>query len=84
MKRVTITELKARLSYHLRTVEAGTEIEVTVRNRPIARIVPIEGRPRSVLRPPERPFAEIRDRRYPQANWAVDSVDLLLEERQDR
>jgi prevent-host-death family protein len=40
MKRVKIAELKSQLSKHLRAVELGAEIEVTDRERPIARIVP--------------------------------------------
>src|SRR5438876_12166544 len=41
MKRVKIAELKDHLSAHLRSVERGGELEVTDRERPIARIVPI-------------------------------------------
>lgn len=41
MKRVPITELKARLSEHLEAVKAGEEIMVTDRGRPIARLSPI-------------------------------------------
>src|SRR5689334_8589896 len=40
MKRVKIAELKDHLSSHLRAVERGATIEVTDRERPIARIVP--------------------------------------------
>jgi len=43
MKRVKIAELKDQLSRHLREVERGGEIEVTDRDRPIARIVPVTG-----------------------------------------
>lgn len=85
MKSVRIAELKDRLSEHLRAVEGGAEVVVTDRNRPIARIVPVErstSRVR-VLRP-DRDFAEVRDRRRVRAAWAVDSTTLLLEERGDR
>ena len=64
--------------------EAGEEVEVTDRNRPIARIVPVERDGATAIRPPIRPFAAIRDRRYPPAGWTVSSTDLLLQERQDR
>jgi prevent-host-death family protein len=85
MTRVKIAELKDRLSFYLRAVEAGGEVEVTDRNRPIARILPIrETTVASVMSAPVRPFAAIRDRVYPPANWAVGSTELLLEERQDR
>ncbi|MBI4260112.1 MAG: type II toxin-antitoxin system prevent-host-death family antitoxin, partial [Actinobacteria bacterium] len=42
MKRVKIAELKDQLSKHLRAVERGAHVEVTDRDRPIARIVPVE------------------------------------------
>ena len=84
MKTVRIAELKDRLSYHLRAVEAGAEVEVTDRDRPIARIVPV-GRRRGVeLRPPVRSFASIRDRTYPPVDPRIDSTRLLAEERQGR
>ncbi len=85
MKRVKIAELKDQLSRHLRAVEQGGEVEVTDRDRPIARIVPIDGSERSILvRPPTRPFSSVRGKRYTPAGWDVSSTDLLLEERQRR
>ncbi len=85
MKRVKIAELKDQLSRHLREVERGAEVEVTDRERPIARIVPV-GRtgPPLVVLPPKRPFSSLRRKRYPPARWDVSSTDLLLEERQRR
>jgi prevent-host-death family protein len=85
MKRVKIAELKDHLSRHLREVERGGEVEVTDRDRPIARIVPMprEGH-QPALTPPTRSFSSIRRKRYPPARWAVDSTELLLEERQRR
>jgi prevent-host-death family protein len=85
MKRVKIAELRDQLSRHLRTVEQGQEVEVTDRDRPIARIVPI-GRTAGSLdvRPPRRPFSEVRGTRHAPAGWAVSSTDLLMEERQQR
>jgi len=84
MRRIRIADLKDHLSANLRAVEAGETVEVMDRNRPIARIVPINDEPVLVPRPAERPFAEIRDRVYPAANWGVSSLELLLEERGDR
>jgi prevent-host-death family protein len=84
MKRIGVAELKDHLSSHLRAVERGEEVEVTDRNRPIARIVPV-GSSRAVpIAPARRPFSSIRDRRYPPANWPVSSTDLLLEDRRTR
>lgn len=38
--KVSVRELKNRLSEYLRRAEAGEEIEVLSRNRPVARLVP--------------------------------------------
>ncbi len=84
MKRVGVAELKDQLSKHLRAVEAGGEVEVTDRDRPIARIIPVQAHSQLVVRPALRPFSAIRNRRYPPAGWAVSSTELLLEERQGR
>lgn len=85
MKRVKIAELKDQLSKYLRAVERGAQVEVTDRNRPIARIVPVDEDDArvSALRP-KRPFSSIRSRRHKPAKWRVSSTELLLEERQQR
>jgi len=85
MKRVKIAELKDQLSRHLREVERGGEVEVTDRDRPIARIVPVRRAGASVVvLPPKRPFSSVRRRRHAPARWELSSTDLLLEERQRR
>ncbi|MEX0791370.1 MAG: type II toxin-antitoxin system prevent-host-death family antitoxin [Actinomycetota bacterium] len=85
MKQVKIAELKDKLSEHLRAVERGELIEVTDRNRPIARIVPMpDADPLPTLIPPAKDFSMVRDIRHPQARWDIDSTTLLLEERQSR
>jgi prevent-host-death family protein len=87
MKTVKIAELKDRLSEHLRAVERGavSEVIVTDRDRPIARIVPIERqRAGVVIRPSKVPFASIRRLRFKPARWAVSSLELLRQERGDR
>ena len=85
MKRVKITELKDRLSKHLRAVERGAEIEVTDRDRPIARLVPVPRQaPEVRIEPARRPFAPVRDKRCRPARWPVGAVDLLLEDRRKR
>jgi prevent-host-death family protein len=82
MTTVKIADLKDHLSAHLRAVEAGAEIVVTDRNRPIARIVPIaQPAPGVTLKPPTRDFAEVRDLDRVPAAWSVSSTELLLEER---
>lgn len=85
MKRVKIAELKDHLSQYLREVERGGEVEVTDRERPIARIVPANLAAASVeVIPPTRPFSSVRTKRFAPAGWPVSSTDLLLEERQRR
>ena len=85
MKRVKIAELKDHLSEHLRAVERGASIEVTDRDRPIARIVPVpEDEPPVTILPPKRPFAEVRDKPYPPTKWKGDILEVLREERGDR
>ena len=85
MKRVKIAELKDQLSRHLRDVERGGEVEVTDRERPIARIVPVRGSGDPlVVVPPKRDFSTLRRKRHRPARWSVNSTDLLLEERQQR
>lgn len=44
MEKVTIADLKNRLSAYLRKVRAGESVLVLDRNRPIARIEPVRGK----------------------------------------
>jgi prevent-host-death family protein len=84
MRQVGVAELKNNLSRHLRAVEAGAEVEVTDRNRAIARIVRVSSRDDVRIRPANRPFASIRDRRYAPLDTSIDSLALLREERGER
>lgn len=84
MKRVKIAELKDHLSEHLRAVEGGVEMEVTDRNRPIVRLVPAAAAGATVIVPAQRPFKDIRGKRFRPTRWPVCSLDLLLEERGTR
>lgn len=85
MIRVKIAQLKDRLSEHLRAVENGAEVIVTDRNRPIARIVPIDKPGRHIrVVAAKSAFSSVRKKRYPPARWKVSSTELLLEERQQR
>ena len=85
MTTVKIADLKDHLSAHLRAVEAGAEIVVTDRSRPIARIVPMSGPTARVdIIPPKRDFTEVRDLPRQRVNLGVSSTDLLLEDRRDR
>ncbi len=84
MKRVKIAELKSQLSRHLRAVERGAEIEITDRDRPIARLVPVGGHRGAVLQPAKLPVAALRNKRHRPARWPKSSLELLLEDRKRR
>lgn len=84
MKRVKIAELKDHLSEHLRAVEAGVEMEVTDRRRPIVRLVPVSAPGAHVIVPAHRAFAQVRAKRFRPSRWRLRSLDLLLEERGKR
>lgn len=83
MRRVGVAELRNNLSKYLRAVEVGEELDVTDRDRVIARIVPPRIEPVRI-RPARRPFAEIRDRKYEPLNLSIDALTLLREERRER
>ena len=84
MKRVGVAELKDQLSKYLRAVEAGDEVEVTDRDRPIARIVPATAATAVSIRPARRLFKGLRTRTYRRERWPINSTELLLDERQGR
>ncbi len=85
MKTVKIAELKDHLSRHLRAVEAGAEVTVTDRDRPIARIVPVRpATPGVSIIPARTEFAPVRDRQRQPVELGIPSTELLLEERGDR
>ena len=85
MLRVKIAELRDGLSRFLRAVEAGDEIEVLDRHRPIARIVPVPaGEDELQVMEARGSFAEIRGKRYPPSNLPYDVVELLIEDRRKR
>lgn len=85
MKSVKIAELKDKLSEHLRAVEAGEEVIVTDRNRPIARIIPAGlHAPELSIEEPSTSFQNIRTKKWPAARWKLSSKQLLDAERSDR
>jgi prevent-host-death family protein len=84
MKRVKIAELKNQLSRHLRAVERGAEIEITDRDRPIARLIPANRPTASRLQPAELPVSALLERRFRPARWRTSSLELLLEDRRRR
>ena len=81
MKTVAITDLKARLSAHLRAVRRGQSITVLDRTTPVATIVPIEDDGGGlVLR---RPLRALHSAKLPRPlGGDARSLTALLEERQ--
>ena len=86
MKRVLISELKAHLSEHLRSVQAGEPLVVMDRKTPIARIVPYDARSEGlVIRRPKPGAPLLRDVPLPPpVQLDVDIMDILEKERADR
>jgi antitoxin (DNA-binding transcriptional repressor) of toxin-antitoxin stability system len=83
MKQNGIAELKSRLSEFLRLVQGGESIAVLDRNRAIAQIVPIPGRPGLRIRKPAINSPKPNKVRLPKpVTQTIDVVQLLLEERQ--
>jgi antitoxin (DNA-binding transcriptional repressor) of toxin-antitoxin stability system len=83
MRRVRISELKSRLSEHLRAVRSGETISVLDRETPIAEIVPVGKRPTLRIRKPARGTPPPNRVPLPEPlKLNFDIVDLLLEERQ--
>ncbi|MGD0698012.1 MAG: prevent-host-death protein [Terriglobia bacterium] len=83
MRRVRITELKARLSEHLRAVRGGETIAVLDRETPVAQIVPVGEQPILRIRKPATGAPPPNRVPLPKPlKLKVDVVDLLLEERQ--
>lgn len=79
MRNVRVTDLKARLSEHLRAVRQGETVTVLDRSQPIARIVPIaaDSRPPTV-RSPTRTLGSVA---IPPPLPGVGILDALAEER---
>jgi prevent-host-death family protein len=94
MKTTPISELKARLSDYLNQVKSGTEVLVTDRGKPVARIIPISGkrRPRQSLAKMEKEgLLKLGTGKLPQNFWTMPRGDdpqelvlkALLQERGD-
>jgi prevent-host-death family protein len=93
MRRIAISDLKAKLSEEIRRVKAGESIEVTDRGRAVARLVPLPERDDEedlaalvrvgLVRAPAGPLAEDfwRRGRAEDADGLV--LGALLEERGD-
>ncbi|MDW8324827.1 MAG: type II toxin-antitoxin system prevent-host-death family antitoxin [Burkholderiales bacterium] len=74
MSTVTLAEAKAHLSHLLDRVEAGEEVVVTRRGKPIARITP--------LTKPKQPVKSLTEFRRTMPRWRKSSANLLREMRE--
>lgn len=84
IKRVGVASLKNNLSRHLREVEAGSELEITDHDRPIARLIPIQARGAIAIRRATKPFKEVAHTRYPPLTLPINSTELLRQDRDRR
>lgn len=95
MRQASISDLKARLSYYLREVRRGGEIQVLDRGNPVARLVPLsEGASAShrtrreelikdgILRPGTGDASRILD--VPPLELPASVLEALAEDREDR
>lgn len=96
MRRVPISELKAKLSEYLKAVRAGEEVIVTDRGKPVARLAPISGPGEAESR--LRMLVRTGQARPPDVEGGIDTdliaalrprvpdagvIDALLEERRE-
>jgi len=85
MKQVRISQLKSRLSAHLRAVEAGESLEILDRARPIARVIPPDVKDDELqVVAATRAFSELRSRRFQPLRLKMSSLDALRAERGSR
>ena len=95
MKRVSVTELKNRLSHYLRLVKRGETLELLERNVPVAKLSRVEAPATSeetlllrlqregiVTVPARRPYTKLLSK--PPLPCNGDAVRVLIEERGDR
>jgi prevent-host-death family protein len=86
MKTAAIANLKARLSDYLNQVKSGTEVLVTDRGKPVARIIPVSGKTRTrgaLQRMEKQGLIKLGSGRLPRDFWtrsrAKDPQGLVLQ-----
>jgi prevent-host-death family protein len=73
-------ELRNDVAAILREAEAGTEFTVTVRGRPVARIVPLEDAPQRRTYVDRETLLRFFERNPPDEEWAADLVEMRAAE----
>lgn len=81
MNEVRISDLKAKLSEHLRAVRNGETVVILDRDTPIARIIPY-AEPPLEIRKARRRARGLKD--LPKPGGPTDSLAILLEDRRRR
>jgi antitoxin (DNA-binding transcriptional repressor) of toxin-antitoxin stability system len=82
MERVTVAELKAKLSAYLRRVEGGEPVIVVRHGTPVAKLERVTG-PQLSVRPPRRPTGAWWTTKGPPVDLDRDILEYLAEERAD-
>jgi prevent-host-death family protein len=93
MKTAAVSEIKARLSEYLTQVKAGTEILITDRGKPVARLVPLsrsKGLKESLVQMEKQGLIRVGSAKLPKNFWRIHRPDdpkgrvlkALLEERE--
>lgn len=75
MSTVTLADAKAHLSHLIDQVEAGNEVVITRRGKPVARISPVEK--------PKHPIKSLAEFRSRMPGWRKSSAELLREMRDE-
>jgi prevent-host-death family protein len=86
MERVTVAQLKARLSHYLREVRAGTSFTVVSRDIPVATLGPYEPEEIDDLQsiPPDPSAPPLAAPVLGRASGVADAVELLRRDRGER
>jgi antitoxin (DNA-binding transcriptional repressor) of toxin-antitoxin stability system len=82
MERVTVAELKAKLSAYLRQVEGGEPVIVVRHGTPVAKLERVTG-PQLSVRLPRRPTGAWWTTKGPRVDLDRDILEYLAEERSD-
>ncbi len=85
MKRVKVSELKARLSAYLADVRSGETVIVCDRNTPVAQLIPYrDERDGFRIEGPKRPVSDLKKIKGVQLQRPADVLGLLRESRDQR
>ena len=84
MTRVSVAELKARLSHYLRLAQAGETVEVRSHHHCVARMVPPSDDASGLVLRPERPVSDLDELIGIPLKAGIDPVASLLRDRAER